>query len=86
MLYIGVTNDLFRRFYEHKNKLVVGHSQRYSMNRLVYYEETNDVLTAIEREKQLKRWRRDKKINLIEKVNPKFEDLSEGWYEDSNNE
>ena len=81
MLYLGVTNDLYRRFYEHKNKLVKGHAQRYSMNRLVYFEETNDVLVAIEREKQLKGWRREKKIALIEKENPKFEDLSEGWYE-----
>ena len=80
MLYIGVTNDLYRRVYEHKNKLVQGHSQRYSMNWLVYYEETNDVSIAIEREKQLKRWRREKKMALIEQVNPKFLDLSEGWF------
>ena len=82
MLYIGVTNDLQRRIFEHKHKLVKGFSKKYNIHRLVYYEETSDVLIAIEREKQLKRWRREKKIALIEKVNPKFEDYSEGWDEE----
>jgi putative endonuclease len=67
-LYIGVTNDLERRLYEHKNKLADGFTKRYSIDRLVYYEEGSDILSAIEREKQLKGWLRVKKIALIESV------------------
>ena len=80
-LYIGVTNDLFRRVYEHKQKLIEGFTKKYNITRLVYFEETHDVISAILREKQLKGWLRRKKIALIESVNPKWEDLSEGWYE-----
>lgn len=75
-LYIGVTNDLDRRMTEHKAGLVVGFSQRYGVNKLVYYEETSDVGAAISREKQLKGWRRSKKTNLIESMNPGWLDLS----------
>jgi putative endonuclease len=79
-LYVGVTNDLQRRAYEHKNKLFEdSFSARYNINRLVYFEETNDVLAAIEREKQIKRWRREKKVFLIEQQNPDWRDLSEEW-------
>jgi putative endonuclease len=81
-LYTGVTNDLFRRVYEHKQKLVDGFTKKYDVNRLVYYEETHDVNSALLREKQIKGWLRKKKIALIESMNPKWEDLSEGWYEE----
>ena len=78
-LYVGVTNNLIRRVYEHKNKLVDGFTKKYNINRLVYFEETSDVNSAIAREKQIKGWIRKKKIELIEKNNPKFRDLSEDW-------
>lgn len=69
-LYVGVTNDLVRRMYEHKQKLVAGFTQKYNMTRLVWYEETNDVQAALAREKEIKKWRRSKKIALIKSVNP----------------
>jgi len=78
-LYIGVTNDLERRVYEHKNKLADGFTKKYGIDRLVYYEEGGDVLFAIEREKQLKGWLRAKKIVLIESMNPAWDDLSDAW-------
>ena len=81
-LYTGVTNDLFRRVYEHKQKLVEGFTKKYNIDRLVYYEETHDVNAALLREKQIKGWLRKKKIALIQSLNPKWEDLSEGWYEE----
>ena len=77
LLYIGVTNDLRRRIYEHKNKINEGFTQRYAIDKLVYYEYTTDPEAAIAREKQLKKWRREKKIALIEKMNPRWKDLSE---------
>ena len=78
-LYIGVTNDLKRRLYEHKNKLIDGFSSKYNTNKLVYFEETSDVKTAIQREKNLKKWNRQWKNELIEKTNPDYKDLSEDW-------
>ena len=78
-LYTGVTNDLQRRVYEHKHKLVPGFTARYNITRLVYFEETSDVLSAIEREKAIKGWTRAKKVALIEGVNPTWEDLSADW-------
>ena len=75
-LYIGVTNDIARRMYEHKNKLMGGFSAKYNLCKLVYYEHTEDVYSAINREKQLKRWHREWKINLIKENNPDFNDLS----------
>ena len=81
-LYTGVTNDLVRRVYEHKNKLVKGFTQKYNIARLVYYDITGDVHAAIQREKQIKGWLRKRKIALIEAANPDWQDLSEGWYED----
>ncbi|MEP7198795.1 MAG: GIY-YIG nuclease family protein [Chloroflexota bacterium] len=81
-LYVGVTNDLQRRVHQHKHKLVEGFTSKYKMDMLVYYEETSDVRAAIEREKQIKGWLRAKKIALIESVNPKWKDLSAGWYAD----
>ena len=80
-LYTGVTNNLKRRVYEHKHELVEGFTKRYNVSRLVYYEETGDIKAALMREKQIKGWLRQKKIKLIKSVNPKWEDLSEGWYE-----
>ncbi|MFA4906513.1 MAG: GIY-YIG nuclease family protein [Candidatus Margulisiibacteriota bacterium] len=79
-LYVGVTNNLERRIFEHKNALIEGFTKKYKINKLLYYEETNDVLAAINREKQFKGWRRDKKIALIESVNPEWRDLSEEWF------
>ncbi|MBN1571760.1 MAG: GIY-YIG nuclease family protein [Deltaproteobacteria bacterium] len=74
-LYIGVTNDLTKRVYEHKNNLVDGFTQKYGIHILVYYEETNSVESAIEREKLLKKWNRKWKLELIEKNNPEWKDL-----------
>jgi len=75
-LYVGMTNNLERRIYEHKNKLVPGFTSRYNLNVLLYYEQTADVLSAIAREKQIKGWLRSEKIALIESQNPKWLDLS----------
>ena len=80
-LYAGVTNDFYRRVYEHKNKLTPGFTQKYNLNWLVYYEATSEVTSAIEREKQIKGWVRRKKIELIESMNPEWKDLSADWYE-----
>ena len=79
-LYTGVTNNLERRVYEHKNKLISGFTSRYNITQLVHYEETNDVQEALIREKQIKGWLRSKKIALIEFVNPQWKDLSLEWY------
>ncbi|MBE0615716.1 MAG: GIY-YIG nuclease family protein [Burkholderiales bacterium] len=81
-LYVGVTNSLERRLFEHREKLVDGFTKQYNIDRLVYFEQTPDVLSAICREKQIKRWRRSKKISLIESKNPTWEDLSTEWYKD----
>lgn len=75
-----MTNDLKKRVYQHKNKLIPGFTSRYNITKLIYYEIFNDVRAAIAREKQIKGWTRTKKIALIEKANPKWRDLSEGWY------
>ena len=81
-LYTGVTNDLQRRIYEHKHKLVPGFTSRYNLTRMVHYEYSADVRTAIEREKQIKGWKRWKKIELIEADNPLWEDLSLDLFDD----
>ena len=80
-LYTGVTNNLLRRVYEHKQKFIPGFTQKYNINRLVYYEETSDATEAIAREKQIKGWVRAKKIALIESRNPEWLDLSTDWFE-----
>lgn len=80
-LYTGVTNDLNRRVYEHKQKLIPGFTQKYNITKLVYFEETTDVTDAIAREKQIKGWLREKKIALIESINPTWQDISAGWYD-----
>ena len=73
--YIGVTSNLFKRIWEHKNKFVDGFTKKYNVDKLVYYELTENIETAINREKQLKNWHRDWKIKLIKKINPNFDDL-----------
>ncbi len=79
-LYTGVTNDLRRRVYEHKHKLMPGFTARYNVTRLAYFEETDNINSAITREKEIKSWRRSKKLLLIKSLNPKWEDLSSTWY------
>ena len=79
-LYTGVTNDLARRIYEHRQKVAPGFSSRYNADRLVYAEEADEPLVAIAREKQIKSWTRAKKVALIEQQNPAWRDLSEGWF------
>jgi putative endonuclease len=76
-IYIGVTNDLLRRVDQHKKKLLPGFTARYGLTKLVYYEETDDVRSALEREKHLKGWTRRRKVALIELVNPEWQDLTE---------
>ena len=75
-LYTGITNNLQRRVYEHKQKLIPGFTSKYNINQLVYYEITSDINVALSREKQIKGWLRSKKITLIESVNPEWRDLS----------
>ena len=77
-LYVGVTADLLKRVYEHKTKLADGFTKRYGVSHLVYYEVFDQMITAIEREKQLKRWHRAWKINLVESKNKNWDDLYSG--------
>jgi putative endonuclease len=79
VMYLGVTNDLERRLYKHKNKLVKGFTERYNVNKLVYFEETRDITAAIAREKEIKKWRREKKDQLVNRMNPNWKDLISGW-------
>ena len=78
-LYVGVTNNLERRLCEHKQKLVPGFTKRYNIDRLVYFEQADDILTAIAREIQIKGWLRQKKLDLIARSNPTWNDLSIDW-------
>ncbi len=80
VLYIGMTNNLERRLFEHKNDMVEGFSKQYRCHRLVYYESFDDVRNAIDREKQLKRWNRTNKMWLIERRNLTWEDLAAEWF------
>ncbi|OHB80204.1 MAG: endonuclease [Planctomycetes bacterium RBG_16_55_9] len=80
-LYVGVTNDLERRIYEHKNHLIPGFADKYKVDRLLYFETANDPISAISREKQIKKWRREKKVALIDSMNEAWNDLSEDWYD-----
>ncbi|MSU66926.1 MAG: GIY-YIG nuclease family protein [Opitutus sp.] len=79
-LYIGVTNSLERRVWQHKSKTIAGFTKQYGVGRLVYFEEFRDVSNAIAREKQLKGWLRVRKIELIQRENPLWKDLAENWY------
>jgi putative endonuclease len=78
-LYTGVTNDLERRLFEHRTGLTGGCTTKYNVHRLVHFEETDDPVAAIAREKQIKGWSRDKKLRLIEQRNPDWRDLSDDW-------
>ena len=80
-LYIGFTNNLRRMVHEHKNGLIEGFTNRYNMKTLVYFESFNDPSYGIAREKRIKKWRREKKLRLIEQENPDWHDLSDGWYD-----
>jgi len=82
VIYVGVTNDLERRLYEHKNKLVEGFTAKYNVKKLVYFEETGDVAVALTREKEIKKWRREKKDRLVVRLNPDWKDLSSEWVKD----
>ena len=77
-IYIGVTSDIMKRVWQHKNKVIDGFTKHYNVDKLVYYEETTDVNSAIAREKQLKGWNRAKKNKLIESINPNWDDLYDG--------
>ena len=79
VLYIGVTSNLPRRLYEHRNGLVEGFTKKYNVHKLVYFEQTNDIYASLSREKQLKKWVRSKKNALISKMNPNWIDLSTEW-------
>jgi putative endonuclease len=85
-MYVGMTNDLERRLYEHKNKLIEGFTKRYNIDTLVYYEHTTDVFDTIAREKEIKKWRREKKNKLVESMNPQWKDLSKEWGLDFSND
>ncbi|WP_111684760.1 GIY-YIG nuclease family protein [Winogradskyella tangerina] len=78
-LYIGITNNLERRMFEHKNQLIDGFSKKYKLNRLVYFETFQYITDAIRREKNMKKWKRQWKINLIEEENKNWSDLSKHW-------
>jgi putative endonuclease len=80
-LYTGVTSDLNRRVFQHKQKTHGGFSSRYNCSRLVWFQRFSEVSAAIQREKELKGWTRAKKIALVESLNPTWDDLSAGWYE-----
>ena len=80
VLYIGMTNDIHRRIKEHKSEMINGFSKRYHTHKLVYFEEYTHPTEAIAREKQLKGYKRDKKIALINQLNPEWNDLSDDWY------
>ena len=79
-LYIGVTSNLEQRVYQHQHGLIEGFTKKYGLHQLVYFEQTEDIRVAIEREKQLKGWRRARKIELIETANPNWEDLAARWF------
>ncbi len=82
VLYIGVTNDLMRRVFEHREKVIPGFTSKYNVVRVVYFESFGDIRDAIAREKQLKGWRREKKVALIEAANPTWRDLAAAWTDD----
>ena len=79
-LYIGVTSDLVKRVYEHKNELIDGFTKKYNVHDLLHYEVTYDIGAALLREKQLRKWKREWKMNLIEKENPGWKDLAAEYY------
>jgi len=80
-LFVGMTNDLMLQIHQHKEKLVAGYTRKNGCTMLVYYEATNDIVAAMSRERQLKRWSNRQKIALVESSNPQWSDLSVDWYE-----
>ena len=80
-LYIGLTNDIKKRIYQHKNKLINSFTKKYNIDRFLYFETFSDVYSAIAREKVIKGWVRKKKIELINRANPQWSDLSQDWYD-----
>ncbi|HEY4754681.1 MAG TPA: GIY-YIG nuclease family protein [Ignavibacteriaceae bacterium] len=76
VIYTGVTNNLVRRIYEHRNKVIDGFTKKYNLSKLVYFEQTHDIISAINREKEIKKWRREKKNKLVESMNPSWKDLA----------
>ena len=84
VLYVGSTADLIRRMYQHRTRSVRGFTQRYDVTRLVHYEQTSNARAAVEREREIKGWRREKKVRLIESVNPGWIDLARDWFEAPN--
>jgi putative endonuclease len=81
VFYIGVTNNLARRIFEHKNGLANGFTKKYNLKYLIYFEDTRNINDALAREKQLKNWHRNWKINLVKSVNPTFKDLSQSFFD-----
>jgi len=79
-LYVGMTSDLEQRVWQHRTKAIEGFTSRYNIDRLVWYESTSEVMAAIEREKEIKAWRREKKVKLIEADNPRWVDLAREWF------
>ena len=82
-LYVGVTNDLVRRVWQHRTGAIPGFTRKYSITRLVYFESFDDPMVAIKREKQLKSWARVKKLTLVESMNPSWMDRAEDWFENA---
>jgi len=78
-MYVGITHDLVRRIYEHKEKFVKGFTEKYNVTKLVYYEQTPDISETLKREKEIKKWRREKKNRLVVNTNPQWRDLSEDF-------
>lgn len=81
VMYVGVTNDLQTRLWQHKSKTTMGFTKSYAVEKLVYFERTSDVNVAIAREKEIKGWRREKKNKLVISTNPEWKDLSDGWFD-----
>ncbi len=79
VMYVGMTNNIERRMFEHKNKLTDGFTKKYNLTKLVYFEQGTDVHAALEREKEIKKWRREKKNELVMSMNPEWKDLSLEW-------
>ena len=80
-LYVGMTNHIKRRVYEHKTHYLPGFTDQYQVDLLLYVERLSDAIAAISREKQIKRWRREKKVKLIDSVNPQWKDLAADWFD-----
>ena len=80
-LYVGLTSDIKKRIYEHKNHLIAGFTDKYNIDRLLYIETMSEPTSAINREKQIKAWRREKKVELNDSLNPEWNDLSQDWYD-----